>query len=96
MADKKKNGYKLRESFDRSKEYSDFTDREGVNRRGPAFLDVPLGKAPRGVSPAMHNWHGDSHWNDPKNRGSFGPGSRDKMPGVDNNKSKSYKLKGVI
>ena len=94
MADKKK-GYKLRDAFDRSKEYSDFSDRNESYRRGPAFLDVPLNKAPSNASPAQHNWHGGAHWNDPRNRGSFGSGTKDRMPGVDNQKPKSYKMRGI-
>jgi metallophosphoesterase superfamily enzyme len=94
MAAKKK-AYRLKDAFDRSREYSDFTDREGAAKRGPTFLDSPLGKTPRDVSPAMHNWHGGRHWNDPTNRPS-GPKTKDKMPGVDNNKSKAYKLRGLI
>jgi metallophosphoesterase superfamily enzyme len=95
MPQPKKKGYSIRKAFDQNKEYSDFSDREGAMRRGPAFLDAPLNKTPRDVSPAMHNWHKGAHWNDSKNRGSFGRGTKDKMPGVDNNKPKGYKMRGL-
>jgi hypothetical protein len=66
-----------------------------VPRKNRTFLDAKLNELPRDVSPAQHNWHGGRHWNTPENRRGFGPGTKDKMPGADNRKPKSYKLRGV-
>jgi hypothetical protein len=86
----KKRGYTLREALNR------YTDKSvsDVPKKEKTFLDEKLGKTPKNVSPAQHYLYGGSHWNDPSNRGVFGPGTKDRMPGADNQKQKSYKMRG--
>jgi hypothetical protein len=88
----KKRGYTIRESLNR------YTDKSvsDVPKKGRTFLDAKLNELPNNASPAQHYLFGGAHWNSSINRGSFGPGTKDKMPGVDNNKPKGYKMRGFI
>jgi len=80
----KQRGYTIRERLNR---YADKSVSDSRNKGDS--LDVPLNKAPKDVSPAMHFLHRSDHYSDPFVK-------KDPMPGVLNNKPKSYKMRGVI